>query len=265
MKTLITIDFDFFVPEDPMWDIGHRESLLYLKMLWGTRMSLLDKMKTNGKEHTFWYWLASRVDLKTAPFFVSDSHCFAYNLLSGVNRVISFDAHHDCWKNNSKKGEVFCDNWLRAWLEGGKRRKATWVRPDWLDKELLLLDKNMKSRVEVRDFGSIASLGLKGPVIVHICRSGCWVPPWLDKAFLGFLMASGRSLERMSVMQEGEWNPMAERWSEDDFKQVLAAEENVKRMREEMEYLGSKLAEVKTGVMKSTDFVNGMVEVRSNE
>ena len=253
----------FFVPELPEWDIGHRESLLYLKMLWGTRIWLMDKMKTDGNEKTFWAWLGSRVDLKKASFFVSDSHCFAYNLSSGVNRIISFDAHHDCWKNTSKEGEVFCDNWLRVWLEGGKRRKATWVRPDWLDKEILPLDKGIADRVEVRDFGQMDDLRLEGSVIVHICRSGCWVPPWLDKAFLGFLMASGRSLERMSVMQEGEWNPMTERWSEDDLKEVLANEERVRHMREEMEYLGSELEQVKTGVMKSTDFVNGMVEVRS--
>ena len=53
VKTLLTIDFDMFVPEKPEWDIGHNESRIYLKMLWGTRVYLMDLMKTDGNEVVF--------------------------------------------------------------------------------------------------------------------------------------------------------------------------------------------------------------------
>ena len=198
---------------------------------------------------------------------MSDSHCFAHSLLDGVDRVISFDAHHDCWDiDNNSKNEVFCDNWLRHWIKAKKKNKAVWVRPDWLDKDALTLPSDLKSRVEVMNYSKVGNLGLEGSVIVHVCRSGCWVPPWLDKAFLGFLKASGRPVEHMSVLQDGEWNPMVERWSEDKLKQVIAEEENIKRMRDEMMRVRSpalyRSEVVKIGTMKSSDFVNGKVEVR---
>jgi hypothetical protein len=210
VKTLITIDFDFYVPERPEWDLGHSESLLFLKMLWASRAGLIDEMKTDGNEKTFWKWLGGQVNLKkNVPFYVSDSHCFAYALLDDVDRVITFDAHHDCWADSAKG--VYCHNWLRVWLEGGKGRKAMWVKPGWLGAECTL-PEDMAKKVKVETYTEGLDLGLEGSTIVHICRSGCWVPPWLDKAFLGFLRASGRGLGDMTVQQDGEWNPMAERW-----------------------------------------------------
>jgi hypothetical protein len=257
MKTLITIDFDFFMPEDPALDIGHQESLAFLKMLWASRIGLMDKLSLDGKELVFWDWLKKRVDVSKAPMFVSDSHCYAYNLLKDVNGVISFDAHHDCWEGDSlgvdksEKG-IYCHNWLRAWLEGSKKRQAVWVATVWLDKECGVPEGI--GRLERRVWSQFTDLGIEGSVIVHICRSGCWVPPWLDKAFLGFLRASGRGFERMVVLQDGEWSPLAERWSEKDLQDALAQEAKIQQAFKKM---GMAI-----GTISSRNFLNYKVEQR---
>ena len=249
MKTLLTVDFDFFVPEKPEWDFGHRESLLFLNMLWGTRMGYLDLMKTDGNEKDFW----QHIPIKPETVWVSDSHMYAYTLLHRVNRVVLFDAHHDCWHSDSlgvekREHQVYCHNWLREWLIGGKNRKALWVKPEWQDDACTLPD-DMKSKVEVVTWHKGLDLGLKGPVVTHICRSGCWVPPWLDKAFLGFVEASTGSLRKAIPMQDGDWNPLKERWTAQDFENQL---ENEKKVQEIMK---TKLISV-----NSEKFLNCKVE-----
>jgi hypothetical protein len=253
IKTLVSIDFDFFVPELPEWDFGHRESLMFLKMLWASRVSLINKMKTDGNEVGFWE------QFKNVKFdyfkWVSDSHSHAYNLLNGVSRVVMFDAHHDCWEADSlgidkKDKNVYCDNWLRAWLEGGKGRNALWVKPGWQD--ACDLPKDMAKRVKVVTYSKGLDLVLEGSVELHICRSGCWVPPWLDKAFLAFLKASKKGLKDVRVLQDGEWNPIAERWSEKELEKIKAGEAQMQ----------AKLHQMRVMTMKSGDFVHGMEEVR---
>lgn len=266
MKTLITIDWDFFCPEKPEWDLGHQESLMFLKMLWGGRIGLLNEMKTDGNELIFWDWIRKKVNIDRAPMFVSDSHCFAYNLLKGVDRVISFDAHHDCWEGDSlgvDKSErgVFCHNWLREWLGGSRRRKATWVAPIWLGEDCPLPEG--VERLEKKIWSQFTDLDIEGSVVVHVCRSGCWVPPWLDKAFLAFLKRSGRGLERMAVQQVGDWNPLAERWTEKDFQEILAQEENIKRVCDGMKKCHSpalRQPQIRTGEMSSRNFLDYKVE-----
>jgi hypothetical protein len=237
MKTLLTVDFDFFVPEKPEWDFGHQESLLFLKMLWTSRMGMLDKMRTDGNEHGFWQQFAG---VKfTGPTWVSDSHSYAYSLLKGVSRVVLFDAHHDCWEGDSlgvdkSERRIMCHNWLREWLMGGKNRKVTWVKPAWQD--ACTLPKDMKGKVKVITYSKGMELGLEGSVAAHICRSGCWVPPWLDKAFLAFVDGFVTTLSRgiPIPMQDGEWNALKERWTEKDLQAAIEYEKTVRKQMKEM-------------------------------
>ena len=254
VKTLVTVDWDFFVNERPEWDMGHRENLLFLKMLWSTRGGLVDKMVTSGDEDGFWSRLREELAVSgkgrlLEPLWVSDSHCYAYSLLEGVSRVVLFDAHHDCW--TGENGQVMCDNWLRTWLKGSSRRKATWVRPPWLNAKVCRLPEDMEGRVEAVTYGKGMELALEGLVAVHACRSGCWTPPWLDKAFLGFLEGFGNGLEGCCRLQEGEWDPMAERWTEKDLAEALDGEAKVRSM----------VAGMRTGSVPSGNFLNARVEV----
>ena len=260
MKTLLTVDWDFFCEEKPEWDIGHQESLLFLKMLWGTRIGLMDQMKTDGNEVDFWQNFKGVKFL--FPTWVSESHAYAYSCLAGVSRVVLFDAHHDCWEGDNLHSDktakgVFCHNWLRTWLLKGKNRKATWVKPKWQD--ACELPKDMKKRVDVVVYSKGMDLGLKGSIIPHICRSGCWVPPWLDRAFLGFVEGFRGTMEMVVPMQDGEWNPLKERWTAENFVQYSKQEKMIQAMRDNVTRAG--LAKnVKIVTVKSSEFLNCKVE-----
>ena len=222
MKTLLSIDWDFFVPEKVEWDFGHQETLFHLNFLWTTRLAYFDQMKTTGAENSFW----DKTGLGTKPCtFVSDSHCFAYNLLRGIDHVVLVDAHHDCWKADSLGTDdgdgIYCHNWLRAWLKGNKKRRATWVCPEWASGSFIL-PKDIDRVEEVCEMPSLKDMNVK---TVHVCRSGCWTPPWLDKKFIDFV--NGRGAQVFSI-QNDEWNPMIERWTEEEIKSHLEQENILK-------------------------------------
>ena len=81
---------------------------------------------------------------------------------------------------------------------------------------------------------------------LHVCRSGCWTPPWLDEAFVAFVKAYGKDLKKANLLQNGEWNPLKARWSKADLKKALANEAKIQM----------KLREMAVGTMKSSSFLN---------
>ena len=144
-----------------------------------------------------------------------------------------------------------CDNWLRAWLKGSKRRKATWVRPGWLGNGICDLPEDMAGRVDVVDWREGLDLGLGGAVGAHVCRSGCWTPPWLDGAFLGFLEGFGGGPGAACPMQDGEWNPLRKRWDENELAEAVA---NAAQMR-------AVTGRMAAGSVPSGSFADAKVEV----
>jgi hypothetical protein len=52
-RVLVSIDFDFFVPERDIWDLGHREAELFLKAMWMFRGRYMEEMKTNDVKGTY--------------------------------------------------------------------------------------------------------------------------------------------------------------------------------------------------------------------
>ena len=209
MKTLLTVDWDFFVPIDPMLDLAHREASIFLNMLWQARLGLREQIKTNGTEKGFWKRFGCLAD-NAGPTWVSDSHMFAHNLLAGIDHVILVDAHHDCW-NQAKKGQVECSDWLRVWLQGGKKRRATWIRSDW-SKDLFDVPNDLRDKMSLHT--DVDSLGIGRIDRVHVCRSGCWTPPWTDRQFIEFVKNRG---SRVNLMQSGVWDAMQERWPKGTF------------------------------------------------
>ena len=204
MKTLLTVDWDFFVPIDPMYDLSHREAPIFLNAIWKARIGLKNGIKTNGTQEGFWNRLGGIAD-GAGPTWVSDSHLFAHSLLSGIDHVVLVDAHHDCW-DQAKKGQVECSDWLRVWLQGGKRRKATWVCPDW-SKDLFSVPKDLCDKLIQASLGDLGGIGHIDRV--HVARSGCWTPPWTDREFIKFVQDRG---EGETLMQFLDWNAMRERW-----------------------------------------------------
>lgn len=250
MRTLVTIDWDFFVPERLEWDMGHSETLLFLKMLWHSRYRYRDEMVTDGNERTFWQSAIGKAALDNCkgPVFVSDSHLFAYDVAKKIRagRVVNIDAHHDCWPvDMTPTGPTIgCHNWLRAYqdLSGCA---VQWIAP-------------AHSHVRDDDHKDLHNGGLSwshsllaaallvnsdDEVTIHICRSGCWTPPWLDEQFRQFVKGAHKPVHAMQVR---DWHPMKRRWTKQD-------EANAKRDSETMDAMRKTYA---TGSIGSSEFVN---------
>lgn len=245
-KVLLTVDWDAFVPEDHAWDLGHHETDLFIDRMWGLRGHLADKIKTSGEEQLFWKRVQNFFKLKPMGVTVSDSHVCAYSLLRDYDYdlVINVDAHHDCWK--AREDKVDCATWGDAWLAEKKTRRLIWVVPGWQDP-----DESPQHREQVtvvplssfeRDWGSIPRV-IK---TMHICRSGCWTPPWLDEAFIAFVAASGRYPLLHSRDVEGTpWDALRPRWTQADFDAMKARYERVERAKEEMAAMLTKTKEAR--------------------
>jgi hypothetical protein len=218
MTTLLTVDWDYFIDEDPMWDLGHKESVTHLDLIWRARGNLIGKMHTTGVEKSFWKKLPVTTD---CPVFVSDSHCFAYEFAKQVDHVLLVDRHHDCWP--AEKNRIECDTWLGEWLRRRAKRKVTWLRPKNA-KMIYEVPKVFDTRFIVTD--DIMTIQPYVAEIVHICRSGCWCPPWLDIDFVNFLKDLRPLKDVVSIPQEAKdtkWNPIKFRWSLEEFKQAREA------------------------------------------
>ena len=120
----------------------------------------------------------------------------------------------------------------------------TWVRPKWSIGNFSL-PRDLRSRVKVISEGQ--DWGVEKIDRVHVCRSGCWVPPWLDKDFIEFVQSRG---EKVVKLQIDDWDPMAERWTDEEFQ--LAWDQNA--------VLRAKIDGMRISQMSSGDFINGRVE-----
>lgn len=162
----------------------------------------------------------------TQLFVVSDSHAAAGPTFDQVAKeiigepaevLVSFDAHHDLGYHDwsmisdlSEKGECTCDMWLCALMQWWKDFETRIVFPDWMREEGSmdeqfdsvrgLLPQELLSRVKMdyftQDDGTISPLVSEpGEVLdvqaVFACRSGAWVPPWLDQGFIDYISEAG--------------------------------------------------------------------------
>jgi len=233
MRTIISIDWDFFVPEDVRWDFGHAENLLFLNMVWMTRSQLMDEMTTDGEEQGFWDKLTNHADIEGASFNVSDSHSYGYQMARGADHLVLFDTHHDVWPWNRKSDHVNCDNWARFWLMSNPHAKMTWVRSAHSDYTLEGFDDfHGAERIEVLTWGKDVIPDFGRVNRVHVCRSGCWTPPWLDQSFIDFVSAGAKAIGTPveCLPEDDGWNPLARRWSDEEFKQARHLGEQMKEL-----------------------------------
>lgn len=217
-KLGITIDWDYFVEYNNDWDINTNETLMHLVKLWKHRKHLISEIQNSGEEKTFWTWL-HHLSIKDICATVSDSHACIIDdvpIWNDCDTLLLFDQHHDCWETHDNNRDrrrriinITCDTWGRAWLEENSGRRLVWVYPDHLD--FCAVDDMAGLQHQIRmipreEFNIEEYAGhnacVKG---IHICRSGCWCPPWLDEAFVAFIKQSALQIK---VVQEGAWDPM---------------------------------------------------------
>ena len=146
IRTLLTIDWDFFIPLDlyGRHDYAFNSSPLFLLQMWETRRvvaAMQGRILENEIKPTeydlFWSFVVfesfGTLSDKTA-FLVSENHDTAFELAEKykVNNIISFDAHTDLVykQEDIMAQELNVGNWLGKWLKGDEKRKATIVLPD---------------------------------------------------------------------------------------------------------------------------------------
>jgi len=132
--------------------------------------------------------------------------------------LVNFDAHHDlgyCDWNQlvglAEQGQCTCDTWLCSLMQWYPDLASRIVFPDWMRGEYPIkeqvgsirkvLPREMLSRVKMDFFtkknGAISPVVIEpGETLdvegVFVCRSGAWVPPWLDKSFVQFVKEGER-------------------------------------------------------------------------
>jgi hypothetical protein len=268
---LLTIDWDTFVNITTDVDLAGYETALNLKMAWLYRYRLMEKMQLLGEERLFWQRLACQFDVLSAvDLYVSDSHTLAYALAERVDHVILVDRHHDCYRwpvvdlVPVEAVSVDCGNWAAAWLSRSLQRTLHWVYPDRHSPKgcaevmhtVLPPDDPRQRRWSARSLTAFLDdpahpyLNTTKQLTLHVCRSGCWTPPWLDHQFKAFLETPGLHL---NPMQEGVWDPLKPRWNLDDYETArLLYEADVAHLRQMQKMCGTEAATYSAKLVEDT-------------
>lgn len=221
---VLSIDWDYFVVQDPINDWGHREAGLYLETIWHTRR-LRAQEDPNKPGHPLvdenGLMVMKKIDLRELAPFVGDEHfLFAwamrfgkykiaaneshYGILQEIEQernidIINVDAHHDIYYNHipERFEDVECGSWA-GWLMKNKRvRSYHQVYPTWRQDKARFLDEPVPSKwakEHVKNFKvsyGVPDINWKKCDLVFICRSGCWVPPEYDARFNKFIRNMG--------------------------------------------------------------------------
>jgi len=191
MKNILSVDYDFFVREDPMWDYGHDEnSNIFKTIAWFARYGTQDLYEECDFKYADFYPIELIERLKEKGFLfsedikigIADSHKDAYDFVKEQGRcdLYNFDAHHDMYKGNKV---LDCGNWLAKLIKARLVAKAIWVKPRWLKEFGLGIDHIDKLKQCFWEDLPTQNPNIKFDA-VFFCRSGAWVPPHHDADFL---------------------------------------------------------------------------------
>jgi hypothetical protein len=219
---ILSVDWDYFFPPSDPYDWGHRETVLFLEMIWKYRVGChnLFTKKLALDEYcptipdNFWKQVISN----KPHIFIAESHASLHHIMNTVfkrkkiHSITNFDAHHDCGYGQMKTLE--CGNWGAFALRKGIEVHIRY--PEWRKKEensesmgsdcLGALGGNLENLNKPKNKQAEAntqrltypptsiSYGLperpSDYSAIFVCRSGCWTPPWFDNKFWEFIKSS---------------------------------------------------------------------------
>lgn len=174
MSSLLSIDFDFFVPHGMYenvkfpngttypgmlvydWQMNEGRAPEFDQALWHSRAANFQRNGLDLQALTelpvsisdFSLRVSSRMNDAAPGLWRGDSHAWAgllakdYSEIYGPLSVINFDAHHDLGYEGKasldkfhKSGSIHCDDWALIGLEKGWIENYTIVYPDWLGRK----------------------------------------------------------------------------------------------------------------------------------
>lgn len=214
-KTMVTIDWDYFIPEKPEWDFGHQENKFFMTYLWNVRATTHIEdyqklIKTTGEEVNFKKYLEQKFNIANAKLIITESHLDAFEIADeyNINKIYNYDSHCDLGYNGleqlKEETHIDCGNWLGALINYNYINEANIIYsnhsneyPENFDDitneyNVNFLQKDFKSNNEDVE-------------IIHICRSSSWCPPWLDSKFNEFIKSFNLPIEYNNT-EEREWD-----------------------------------------------------------
>jgi hypothetical protein len=209
MNTALSIDFDYWIPEDPAMDFGHREAPFYINHLWVSRLAdfaaldkdlqellHIDRTLAPQPQELYDFLKKRRIRFLKTRTAVAESHASVIDFLQDLPdlNLIHVDAHHDLGYHGPEHlNPANCDNWVR-YLHN--LRRLLLIYPEWRKQERYDLEDAIhgvealrKQGVEVEvAYGLDAmpkNITLKR---LFFCRSGAWTPPWTDGFFMEMVL-----------------------------------------------------------------------------
>jgi len=190
---VLSVDWDYFFPNTVQFDWGHRESPLYMDMLWtlrvhdvslGTEKSVLDILVPDEKLlKDFW----KRVCPKEPDILaITESHADLFRILKTIGNaeVYNFDAHHDLYYNGSLPKKPECGSWAGHALKKGMISKYKIIFPPWRKSTIENIPSDWENKMV-----QMIEIPKQLPKfdVVFICRSSAWTPSWSDDKWLEFI------------------------------------------------------------------------------
>jgi hypothetical protein len=259
MKVDLTIDFDFFIREDPDWDFGHAESMFFLTTLWNLRyadhdlqkgsdigtfadfkpIQIMEKLREKGFRFS-----------KNTKFSIGESHAGIIKAFDGKNHaemLINIDAHHDffgeienkCLPNGNSKVQagiiidkyiINAGNWLNYFHDKKFYKNVLIIYPKWKEIGNDGNTKNLPYKILKWDDLPKDDYEIQG---IYICRSGCWVAPHHDEDFKMFATLLSLNCNKgRGYTLIGEIDPMIER--EIDWDLIKEHKEHLEKFREDI-------------------------------
>lgn len=210
--TLVSIDWDFFVEECPMLDLGHREQSIFLTTMWDIRRidwavkgrSIQQMMPLRSPVNPFDAHLVAWMMVDPGSEFYSanaESHGMIVPWLDDCDDVLdvwNFDAHHDVNYGTLRPDKYDCSNWLGWLMQQGRVRQATQVYPLWrcryAEGYSEAAELAAKAGTEYRVVYGVEQIRTVEADAVFLCRSGCWTPPEYDSMFNDLCRALGHTI-----------------------------------------------------------------------
>lgn len=221
---LLVVDFDYFFPTNEdgscpelgsslLFDWGHNEGWsVMLNYVWTTRAAGFKRNGLplpglSGLQEDFW----KRVNIKPkATLFYADSNAYASHIRVGrnVDEVWLFDAHHDSgyrgtYSKLMNDDNVSCEDWMCFYYAAEAKLHVRY--PQWKKNAF---ESEPKPLVPVdRQFDDLSV----PPVTfdrVFVCRSGAWVPQWVEDDYESFIeRAPVQRAVRLDKSTRREWDP----------------------------------------------------------
>lgn len=192
----LSIDFDFFIREEVMWNFGHSEQSGLTGFQWMHRYSNINLWEeTHPRTYADFmpYRIIQKLDAKNiripkgARIVTADSHQHAFEVFehSRAARLVNIDAHHDCF--STLNTPLDCGNWVIHLRAGRPLLEVQQVYPKWKDTEserallAMYAPDILRAAAKWEDWR-----GLPEPHdarCVFVCFSSAWVPPHHWTAF----------------------------------------------------------------------------------